>query len=88
MPTILYQGLWGLFVYFCITLNCDELYLKLKNEINSMPGSFILLAKLHYLAEGATAEMPAFLQSPEGRAAFYKAVMRLVSEQLSHLWVK
>jgi hypothetical protein len=63
-------------------INGDELCLKLKNEINSLPGSFILLAKLYSLAEGATAEMPAFLQSPEGRAAFNKAVMKLVSEQL------
>ncbi|QNB47772.1 hypothetical protein BR63_16735 [Thermanaerosceptrum fracticalcis] len=61
--------------------NNDELYIRLKNEINSIQSRYILLERLFSTAEGINYDMPVFLQSPEGRAAFNNAVMKLVSEQ-------
>lgn len=59
----------------------DELYTRLKNEIDSMQRGYILLDEFFSVAEGINYDMPVFLQSPEGRAAFNNAVMRLVTEQ-------
>lgn len=59
----------------------DVLYIKLKSEINSSEGKFILLKRLLFAIESISYDMPAFLQSPEGKAAFYNAVTKLVSEQ-------
>lgn len=63
-------------------INKDELYIKLKNEIDSTEGKFILLNSLLTAIEAINLDMPAFLQSPEGQAAFYSAVMRLVSDRI------
>lgn len=62
--------------------NKYELYLKLKNEMNTVEGKFIFLKNLLSSIEGVSHEMPAFLQSREGQTAFCDAVMKLVSDQL------
>ena len=55
---------------------------KLKNEILSARGKFVFLAQLLATAETLGSDMPAFLQSPAGQAAFYQAITRLVAENL------
>jgi len=64
-----------------IKINDDELYIKLKNELNISQHRYILLERLFFVAEGVNNDMPVFLQSPEGQAAFHNAVNNLVSEQ-------
>lgn len=62
-------------------INKDEIFVTLKKEINSIQGGYILLKRLIYAVEGINNDMPAFLQSPEGQAAFIDSVLKLVSEQ-------
>lgn len=60
----------------------DEIYTKLKNDINCAESRFILLKRLLSIIEGTDYDMPGFLQSSEGQAVFYNVIMELVSEQL------
>ena len=60
----------------------DEIYLKLKEEIDVFQNKIILMEKLFSAVEQLGSDMPAYLQSPEGRAAFYDVMMKLVSEEL------
>jgi hypothetical protein len=66
----------------CNDTNSDRLYIKLKGEINSAEGKMISLNRLFSAAEGIAEDMPVFLQSPEGQAAFDHAVRKLTSEQI------
>ncbi|MBS3975843.1 MAG: hypothetical protein KGZ75_03815 [Syntrophomonadaceae bacterium] len=66
----------------CNKSSNDELYLRLKNEIDSIKSRYIFLERLFAAAQGSNCEMSAFLQSPAGQALFNNAVMKLVSEQL------
>lgn len=63
-------------------INNDEIYIKLKNEITDCQSTYILLEKLLAAAEDINYDMPVFLQSPAGRAAFRNVVEKLVFEQL------
>ncbi|MCX7923845.1 MAG: DUF2220 domain-containing protein [Clostridia bacterium] len=60
----------------------DKIYIVLKNEIMSVEGKYIQLKNLLSAVEIANSDMPVFLQSPEGQAAFLNAVTMLISEQL------
>ena len=60
----------------------DEIYIVLKNEILSVEGKYIQLKSLLSAVESVNNDMPVFLQSPEGQAAFLNAVTMLISEQL------
>ncbi|MEW6624061.1 MAG: Wadjet anti-phage system protein JetD domain-containing protein [Bacillota bacterium] len=62
--------------------NSELFYIKLKNEIYIYQGKYIFLGRLLSAIEGDNYDMPAYLQSPEGRDAFHDAVMKLVSEKL------
>lgn len=59
----------------------NEVYIALKKEINSIQGGHVLLERLLSAIEGVNNDMPAFLQSPEGQAAFTDSVLKLVIEQ-------
>lgn len=59
-----------------------EIYMFLKEEVGQWPRSSLPLDSLHARAERMSAEMPAFLQSPRGQAAFSQAVQQLVAEQV------
>lgn len=66
-------------------MNCNEsvkkeLYTKLKNEVKSGHGQYILLAALLTAAESMGQDMPAFLQSLEGQRIFHSAVKQLVED--------
>ena len=63
-------------------INTDQLYQKLKNEINGAAGKFIPLDRLLSVIECTNDGMPSFLQSPEGRAAFYNSIMKLINDQV------
>ncbi len=63
-------------------INRDIFYLKLKEEIDNFPHKFILLERLFSAAGRPGADLPAYLQSPEGRAAFHDAMAELISEGL------
>lgn len=60
----------------------DEIYKILKNEIDNFHLKYILLNSLHSAVEKFDQEMPVFLQSPKGQAAFSDTVKRLISEQI------
>ncbi|MCL6590161.1 MAG: DUF2220 domain-containing protein [Firmicutes bacterium] len=66
----------------CNKIDYDQLYQKLKSEINSANGKFILLNRLFSAIEGINAGMPVFLQSPEGQAVFSNLIMRLVHDKI------
>jgi len=59
-----------------------KIYNVLKDEVGQWPRSFIGLVSLSAAVEKMGAEMPTFLQSPPGQAAFAQAVQRLETEQL------
>ncbi|MEQ8200528.1 MAG: Wadjet anti-phage system protein JetD domain-containing protein [Syntrophomonadaceae bacterium] len=58
-----------------------RIYTALKDEADRWPRTYILLDRLYSSAANLDAEMPTFLQSPMGKAAFSQAVQQLVSEQ-------
>lgn len=60
----------------------DDIYRKLKEEIDGFQNRYIHLKRLLSAVEGIGFDMPAYLQSPKGQAVFYNAIMKLVSEQL------
>lgn len=60
----------------------NDIYNRLRSEILSARGKFISSAQLLSAAEGLGCDMPAFLQSPPGRAVFCDAIIRLVTEDL------
>ena len=62
-------------------LDHDEIYIALQEEVGQWSRSNISLDSLHARAERISAEMPVFLQSPQGQADFSQAVQRLVAEQ-------
>lgn len=57
-----------------------ELYKKLRNEVKSCHGKYILLTALLAAAESLGQDMPAFLQSPEGQRTFTSTVRQLVED--------
>ncbi len=59
----------------------DEIYLKLKEEIGGFQNRYILLERLLAAVERLNSAMPAYLQSPEGRAAFHEAMTKLIAEE-------
>jgi len=68
-------------------MNCNEsvkreIYTKLRNEVKSCRGKYILLGGLLAAAESIGQDMPVFLQSPEGQRTFNSAVMQLVEDAL------
>lgn len=60
----------------------DDIYRKLKEEIDGFQKRYIPLKRLLSAIECIGFDMPAYLQSPKGQAVFYNAIMKLVSEQL------
>ncbi|WP_371363614.1 hypothetical protein SRRS_44920 [Sporomusa rhizae] len=63
-------------------INNDRIYIKLKNEITDCQSTYILVEKFLAAAEDVNCDMPVFLQSPAGQAAFRNVVEKLVFEQL------
>ncbi len=59
-----------------------ELYTKLRNEVKSYQGKYILLSALLKTAESIGQDMPAFLQSLEGQRIFTSTVRQLVEDSL------
>lgn len=55
---------------------------KLRSEISSSRGSYILLVALQKSVEGMNPEMPSFLMSSDGRAVFHRCISLLVSDNL------
>lgn len=63
-------------------INHDDVFLILKKEVNSIETRHILLNRLISAVESVNHDLPAFLQSPKGQAAFIDAVFKLVAEQV------
>jgi len=59
-----------------------NIYTVLKEEIDGWPRSIIGLVSLSAAVEKMGAEMPTFLQSPQGQAAFAREMRRLETEHL------
>jgi len=63
-------------------INAEQILIALQQAVESMPYKQILLDSLLAAVEDLHYEMPAFLQSPQGRAVFNTVVQRLVSEKM------
>lgn len=59
----------------------QEMYIVLKKLINDSETKFIALRSLFSVAESINLDMPVFLQSPEGQAAFLNSMNALVYEK-------
>lgn len=60
----------------------NQIYFVLKNETDNAVNKIITLKKLLSAVESSNADMPAYLQSPEGQAAFSAVISKLLTEKV------